>query len=56
MLDRVKLDRNIAVMRARAEALGVAFRPHVKTPKAIDVARRTWIPAPAPDRLDAEGG
>ena len=34
------MDRNIARMRNRLGRLGVAFRPHVKTNKAIDVARR----------------
>lgn len=40
ILDQAKMDRNIARMRAHLSALGVAFRPHVKTPKAIDVVRR----------------
>jgi D-serine deaminase-like pyridoxal phosphate-dependent protein len=39
-LDPARLDRNIARLRTRAERLGVTLRPHVKTPKAIDVARR----------------
>jgi D-serine deaminase-like pyridoxal phosphate-dependent protein len=41
LLDEAKMDRNIARMRERMRALGVAFRPHVKTNKSIDVARRT---------------
>ena len=40
VLDQAKMDRNIARMRSHLAALGVAFRPHVKTPKAIDVVRR----------------
>ena len=41
VLDAAKMDRNIARMRAHLAALGVGFRPHVKTSKAIDVVRRT---------------
>ena len=40
LLDRVKMDRNIARMTARFAQAGVAFRPHLKTCKSIDVARR----------------
>ena len=32
--------RNIARMQERMRALGVRLRPHVKTPKCIEVARR----------------
>ena len=40
LLDRAKLDRNIARMREHLTALRVALRPHVKTAKSIDVVRR----------------
>jgi D-serine deaminase-like pyridoxal phosphate-dependent protein len=40
LLDEAQMDRNIARMRGRLRELGVAFRPHVKTNKSIDVARR----------------
>jgi D-serine deaminase-like pyridoxal phosphate-dependent protein len=40
LLDETRMDRNIERMRARMRALGVSFRPHVKTSKCIDVARR----------------
>jgi D-serine deaminase-like pyridoxal phosphate-dependent protein len=40
LLDEAQMDRNIERMRSRLRQLGVAFRPHVKTNKAIDVARR----------------
>ncbi len=40
LLDEAVMDRNIERMRGRLRQLGVAFRPHVKTCKAIDVARR----------------
>jgi D-serine deaminase-like pyridoxal phosphate-dependent protein len=40
LLDQARMDRNIERMRGRARALGVSFRPHVKTNKCMDVARR----------------
>ncbi|MBG9388326.1 DSD1 family PLP-dependent enzyme [Caenimonas aquaedulcis] len=40
LLDEAQMDRNIARMRDRARKLGVTFRPHVKTNKSIEVARR----------------
>ena len=40
LLDHAKMDRNIARMTARLAQAGVAFRPHLKTCKSIDVARR----------------
>lgn len=40
LLDEAQMDRNIERMRSRLRRLGVAFRPHVKTNKSIDVARR----------------
>lgn len=41
VLDRPRLQRNIDRMHDRAAELGVVLRPHVKTPKSIDVARLT---------------
>jgi D-serine deaminase-like pyridoxal phosphate-dependent protein len=41
VLDAQKMDRNIARMRGHLAELGVGFRPHVKTSKAIAVVRRT---------------
>jgi D-serine deaminase-like pyridoxal phosphate-dependent protein len=41
VLDRRKMEGNIARMRSHLAQLGVAFRPHVKTSKSIDVVRRT---------------
>ena len=41
LLDEARMDRNIERMRSHLRSLGVAFRPHVKTNKCIDVARRT---------------
>lgn len=40
VLDRTKMERNLTRMRGRAEALGVRLRPHCKTAKSADVARR----------------
>ena len=40
LLDEAQMDRNIERMRNRLRRLGVAFRPHVKTNKSMDVARR----------------
>ena len=37
LLDRSRLERNAARMRAKVERLGVTLRPHVKTAKSIDV-------------------
>ena len=39
LLDERKVAANIARMQARMNALGVAFRPHVKTAKCVEVAR-----------------
>ena len=40
ILDGAKLDRNIGRMRAQLGGLGVSQRPHLKTAKSIEVARR----------------
>jgi len=39
VLDRPRMLRNIERMHDRAETLGVMLRPHLKTPKSIDIAR-----------------
>ena len=48
MLDAPRMDANIARMRERMRGLGVAFRPHLKTSKCIDVARRMFDGASGP--------
>jgi D-serine deaminase-like pyridoxal phosphate-dependent protein len=48
LLDRGRLDRNIATMRAHLAALGVGFRPHLKTAKSLDVAVRVMDTAEGP--------
>jgi D-serine deaminase-like pyridoxal phosphate-dependent protein len=39
ILDRTRLERNIARMRSHLSRFGVGLRPHVKTAKSIDVVR-----------------
>lgn len=39
LLDRDRLDRNLARMQAIADRLGVALRPHLKTAKSAEVAQ-----------------
>jgi len=48
LLDRAKLERNAATMLARCRDLGVVLRPHVKTPKSIEIARATHGGATGP--------
>lgn len=48
LLDQRRLDRNIAGMRAHLAALGVGFRPHLKTAKSFDVAVRVMDTANGP--------
>lgn len=40
LLDEKRMTRNIERMQSRMNTLGVRFRPHVKTSKCIEVARR----------------
>jgi len=40
VVDEGALDRNIAAMAALAKARGVDLRPHAKTHKSVDIARR----------------
>jgi D-serine deaminase-like pyridoxal phosphate-dependent protein len=40
LLDIDRLERNCQRMLARADALGVRLRPHLKTAKSVEVARR----------------
>jgi D-serine deaminase-like pyridoxal phosphate-dependent protein len=41
LLDEGRTERNVERMRRQVQRLGVTFRPHVKTNKCIEVARRT---------------
>ena len=40
LVDRARLDANLARMQRRADAHGVALRPHAKTHKCVEIARR----------------
>lgn len=40
LIDLDLMERNIAVMQARCDQLGIAFRPHIKTHKIPEIARR----------------
>jgi D-serine deaminase-like pyridoxal phosphate-dependent protein len=40
LLDEARMSHNIVRMQNRMEQLGVAFRPHVKTSKCLEVVRR----------------
>jgi len=42
VLDLAKLDRNVGRLAARMAALGVVLRPHMKTAKSREVARRIY--------------
>lgn len=39
LIDTRRMERNIALMQERMNALGVKFRPHAKTTKCLDVVR-----------------
>jgi len=45
-LDRAKVERNIAAMRAHLDRLGVPLRPHVKTAKCREVVRQALVGQP----------
>ncbi len=40
LIDLDLMERNIALMQARCDDLGIQFRPHIKTHKIPDIARR----------------
>ena len=48
LLDRERLDHNIGEMRRHLTALGVGFRPHLKTAKSFDVALRVMDSSTGP--------
>jgi len=48
ILDESRMRRNIARLRRRLDALGVAVRPHLKTVKSVDVARQVLPNANGP--------
>ena len=40
LIDRAKLERNLSSMQQLADRHDVALRPHAKTHKSIEIARR----------------
>lgn len=48
LLDKDRLDRNLDRLFSRMAARGVVLRPHMKTAKSIDVARRAHRSEPGP--------
>ncbi|WP_064684962.1 alanine racemase [Rhizobium bangladeshense] len=48
VLDTDRMDRNITRLRNQLDGLGVSLRPHLKTAKSIDVARRVMIAPEGP--------
>ena len=58
ILDAERMERNVARLRARLDGLGVTLRPHLKTAKSVEVARRVMNtpggPATVSTLLEAE--
>ena len=48
LLDKGRLDRNLARLSSRMAARDVMLRPHMKTAKSIEVARRAYPSGPGP--------
>jgi D-serine deaminase-like pyridoxal phosphate-dependent protein len=48
LLDAERMERNIARLKARLDGLGVSLRPHLKTAKSVDVARRVMTSPAGP--------
>ena len=48
VLDADRMGRNIARLKARLDGLGVTLRPHLKTSKSVDVARRVMMSPAGP--------
>ena len=48
LLDQARLTRNVERMREQAAALGVSFRPHLKTAKSLDAASFALGSPPGP--------
>ena len=40
LIDLDRMERNIVAMQKRCDELGIQFRPHIKTHKIPDIARR----------------
>lgn len=48
VLDADRMERNIARLRSRLDGLGVGLRPHLKTAKSVEVARRVMTSPAGP--------
>src|SRR5687767_2447343 len=48
ILDADRMERNIALLRTRIAALDVSLRPHLKTAKSVEVARRVMSSTAGP--------
>lgn len=48
VLDAARMERNISRLRGRLAPLGVTLRPHLKTAKSVEVARRVMGSAAGP--------
>jgi D-serine deaminase-like pyridoxal phosphate-dependent protein len=48
LLDRGRLDANVDRLRTRLSDFGVGFRPHLKTAKSVEVAKRVMPTASGP--------
>lgn len=48
LLEQQRMDRNIARLNERLGRLGVGLRPHLKTAKSVDIARRLMPTASGP--------
>jgi D-serine deaminase-like pyridoxal phosphate-dependent protein len=48
ILDADRMDRNIARLRKRLASLGVSLRPHLKTAKSVEIARRVMTATEGP--------
>src|SRR6476619_6611572 len=48
LLDRARMERNIARLKGHLHSLGVGLRPHLKTAKSIDVAWRMMMSPAGP--------
>src|SRR4030095_8442789 len=48
VLDADRMERNIARLKARLDGLGVPLRPHLKTSKSVDIARRVMASPAGP--------
>jgi D-serine deaminase-like pyridoxal phosphate-dependent protein len=48
VLDADRMERNIARLRGKLDGLGASLRPHLKTAKSVDVARRVMTSPAGP--------